>query len=132
MTKTMQEINKIFREFQKNEWLFPSTWANTNNVNENLSFRTYFNEGRDYFVVEINDGKQSYTITRRINGWEIEHELGKSVSCKMVLEKLNQIKSYFGATHNEQKKKRLVDIKNIKREIKELNKTLKTLQSKGK
>lgn len=129
MNSTMKEINKLFKEFQNNKWSFPSTWSNERFVSEDLIFRTYFDDGREYFVLEIKNA--DIEINHRRDGWSVEHPIGKPVTSTAVLKTLRLVKSYLENTPDKQEEARIEELQDKKNQIRGLKRELKRLTKEG-
>lgn len=122
------KIEEIVKEFKKNEILFPSSWSDTRNISEDISYRTYFNDNRSYFVVQIN--LNTVKIECTVNDYEISilHPLNKSISEKRLIDILQQILNYHQSKPEEVEQERLDRINSLKMQLKNLKIELNKLQ----
>lgn len=126
-TKMKKTILELFEKIKANKLNFPCRWSDTRILN-GIEFKTYFNDDRDYFVVDIvypNNSKLSFTIENE-NSILINGTLNKIHTLKEVVSALQFIINFaYNSKENIDKVKRQIkekrqEKKNIDLEIKNL------------
>lgn len=115
-------ILELIEQMRANKLNFPSTWSDTRRVNDDISFRTYMNDKRDYISIVVYYPK--YKLDFTINGDDeisINGTLSKIHTLSEVVKALQMI---VGFRFNKEE-----DIKKMKEEIKNKRNQKKIIDS---
>lgn len=119
--KSKNRIIELLQIIKENKINYPSTWSDYRKVDENIQFRTYLNDDRDYFSFQFDTNKKGMTF--------IINEKYSEITINGTLSKLNTLKDVIFAleTITNFKFNNAEDIVKLKREIKSKRETKKRL-----
>ena len=131
MAKKFEKLEEAVLGFVENKWLFPEGWGDTKIINEDMKFRSYFDDKRTYFDLDFTFEDYKISLMGRFGSFVVEHPLGMVVSENKLVELLTQVREYFSSNKDKEEQARIEKIHQIRSNITSQNKELRKLLKEG-